>query len=133
MTKADVSNRAKHARGFMAAADIVAEFAEDVGDAATANIVTSLYVLAGIAAADAICGLALGKRAASDSHQEAVALLATATVNGPNYAKDLRRLLGVKTNAQYSADMIGTETASNSRKWATRLVTGMEKELAGPT
>ena len=133
MSKNDITNRAKHARGFLAAADIVGEFAEDVGDATVANVVASLCVLAGIAAADAICGLALGKRAAGESHLEAVALLETATIHGRDYAKDLRRLLGVKANAQYSADMLSFETSANSRRWARRLIDGMEQELVGPT
>ena len=133
MTKTDVANRAKHARGYMAAADLAGQFPDEVGDASVANVVASLYVLAGIAAADAICGLALGKKAAGESHLEAASLLSTATINGGEYAKDLRRLLSVKSNAQYSADMISAEASSNTRKWATRLVAGMEKELAGPS
>jgi hypothetical protein len=46
----------------MTAAEIVNEFSEDVGDSTISNVVTSLCVLAAIAASDAICGIALGKR-----------------------------------------------------------------------
>jgi hypothetical protein len=133
MSRSDITIRAKHAHGFMTAAEIVNEFSEDVGDSTISNVVTSLCVLAAIAASDAICGLSIGKRASGESHTDAVTVLSTATINGKEYAKDLRRLLAVKSNAEYSAEMVSMETATNSVKWARRLIDGMETELHGPT
>ncbi len=115
----------------MTAAEIVNEFSEDVGDSTISNVVTSLCVLAAIAASDAICGIALGKRASGESHTDSITLLSTATVNGKEYAKDLRRLLAVKSNAEYSAEVISADKATSSMKWARRLIEGMETELRG--
>lgn len=115
----------------MSAIELVKEFSGDVSS--ENNVIGSLAVLAGIAASDAICGLALGRRVGGESHDDAVKLLATATVNGPGYAKDLRRILGAKSNAQYSPAMLSGSAGDDLVRWATRLVEGMERELAGPT
>lgn len=133
MSKADIAGRARHARGFMAAAALVQEFEDEVGAGTTENVVASLAVLAGIAASDAICGQALGKRSSGEAHQEAVALLKTATTNGPTYAKDLNRLLSLKANAQYSSNMLTRSSSDEAVKWSERLVKGMEAELLGPS
>lgn len=58
----------------------------------------TLYVHAGIAAADAICARALGVHAKGQDHQEAIALLASVDKEA---AADLRVLLAMKTRAGY--------------------------------
>lgn len=126
---ADVNTRAKHARGFIAAAELVREFGSDAGISPTSNIVGSLAILAGIAASDAICGKALGKRAGGEAHDDAIRLLASATLDGPAYSRDLRRLLSVKTNVQYSTVVLSDAAARDQLKWAKRLVAGMERLL----
>lgn len=130
MSAADVAARAAHARGFLHAAEIVDEFSDDVADAA-AHVVGSLAVLAGIAAADAICGHALGRRSAGDNHDQAVVLVKTATTQGPEFARDLRRLLGAKGNVQYSPRVVTAATSRELMKYARRLVDGMEAVLRG--
>ena len=131
MTVGDIRQRSKHARGFVDAAELVRDFATDAGITSAPNIVASLAVLAGIAASDAICGLALGKRAGGESHSAAVSLLATATVNGAAYARDLQRLVSVKTDVQYSAMAVTDLSADDLLRWARRLLAGMESELRG--
>jgi hypothetical protein len=131
MTAADVRVRAKHAHTFLAALDLVNDLGTDAGITSTANVIGVLAVNASIAASDAICGLALKRRAAGDAHDEAISLLATATVNGPKYARDLGRILAVKTDVQYSPIFLSDGRAAEITRWARRLVAGMDAELEG--
>lgn len=131
MTANDVRVRAKHAHTFLATLDLVNDLGTDAGITSTANVLGVLAVNASIAASDAICGFALGKRAAGDAHDEAVRLLTTATVNGARYAKDLRRVLSVKSDVQYSPIFLSDTRATEISRWARRLVAGMDAELSG--
>jgi len=133
MTRADALARAKHARGFASAAEIVTEFADEIGDEAVSTVVSSLAVLAGIAAADAICGVALKQRSSSGDHAEAVRMLATVNPRGAEYARDLRRIIAAKSGVQYSARLVTPAVARDLTKYARRLVDGMEREVRGPT
>ncbi len=133
MTRADALTRAKHARGFVSAAEIITEFADEIGDEAVSTVVSSLAVLAGIAAADAICGVTLKQRSSSDDHAEAVRMLATISPRGKDYARDLRRLVAAKSGVQYSPRLVSPAVARDLTKYARRLVNGMERELSGPT
>ena len=74
----EVLTRAEHASAFLAAANLVRQSRLYVGLGPTTNVIGSLAVLAGIAASDAICGLALGKRAEGDAHSGAIKSLITA-------------------------------------------------------
>ena len=78
ITHHEVLTRAEHASAFLAAANLVRQSRLDVGLGPTTNVIGSLAVLAGIAASDAICGLALGKRAEGDAHSGAIKSLITA-------------------------------------------------------
>lgn len=128
MSEADVRARAEHARAFLSAADLVSELGEDANVTAIGNTIGSLAVLAGIAAADAVCGAVLGVRAAGQGHGEAVDLLRS-TRPGQRLAPHLRRLVDGKTEAQYSAAMITEARAAELTKAAQRLVDGMEDVL----
>ena len=69
--KPEAGTRLAHARAFADTAELVL----DVDDDASLNVSASLAVLAGIAASDAACCAALGKRPRSQNHREAVTLL----------------------------------------------------------
>jgi hypothetical protein len=60
-----------------------------------------MSVLAGIAASDAACCAALGRRSRSPDHRDATRLIAEVAGNGPAMANALSRLLDVKDAAQY--------------------------------
>jgi hypothetical protein len=62
----------------------------------------SCAVLAGIAAADAACCAALGRRSRAQDHDDAISLLQTVPCGGPDAARQLGRLLGSKDDSQYS-------------------------------
>jgi hypothetical protein len=64
MTKSEVQARRAHAHSFLQAADLAHQFGDEADIVAKGNTVGSLAVLAGIAAADAVCGALLGERAA---------------------------------------------------------------------
>lgn len=66
--------RLRKANGFFQAAQDVSAL-DDSGEAHDA--VVTLYVHAGIAAADVICCARLGKHSSGDNHAEAIALLET--------------------------------------------------------
>ena len=62
---------------------------------------TSLAIHAGINSADAVCGIRLGKRSGGQNHEEVLGLLDTAGADGKEIAKELARLLPLKTKAEY--------------------------------
>lgn len=83
--------RLAKAEGFLQAAEDVSTL-DDSGELHDA--VVTLYVHAGIAAADVICCARLGLHATGDNHAEAVALLTKAGAASHRY---LATLLGLKT------------------------------------
>lgn len=70
-------------------------------DGPTRSAAVSNAVLAGIAAADAICCRRLGRRAAGDDHQQALALLEDTGDVGMEARGQLETLLSIKNKAQY--------------------------------
>jgi uncharacterized protein (UPF0332 family) len=83
---------------------------------------TSLAIHAGINAADAVCGARLKKRAAGQDHGETISLLGQAGDDGFQLAKDLQRLLPLKTTAEYEPDDIPLSKASTAVQRAKRCV-----------
>lgn len=83
---------------------------------------TSLAIHAGINAADAVCGARLGKRAVGQDHREAISLLGQAGDDGSLLAKDLQRLLPMKTTVEYEPDHIPLSKASTAVRRAKRCV-----------
>ncbi len=75
-------------------------------------------ILAGIAAADAICGLVLGERSAGDDHAQAVALLTQAVRPAKKAPNSLRRLLSEKTPVQYGVQPVSALDTAQLLKWA---------------
>jgi hypothetical protein len=64
------------------------------------SVAAALSVLSGIAASDAACCAALGRRSRGDDHRQAAALLRE-IVDGDRAAKALLDLLNLKDTAQY--------------------------------
>lgn len=101
--------RLAKARQFADAAEQVRGVANDTDDVNDAY--TSLCVLSGIAASDAICCARLGRYSRGEDHRTAVGLLKQAD---PDAAKHLDRLLGLKTTAGYSHERISAERAKTA-------------------
>lgn len=66
-----------------------------------AAVAASVAILAGIAAADAACCQALGRRSRSDNHHDAEILLAEITPGGKRAATQFRQLIDIKDTAHY--------------------------------
>lgn len=115
-TDADRRGRLAKARQFLEAVELVETLAdeEDLLDA-----LVTLCVHAGIAAADVVCCARLGEHATGQNHTEAVDLLARVDKTS---ARDLPKLLGMKTRAGYSSTPISAANARSALRSATRLV-----------
>jgi hypothetical protein len=74
----------------------------------------SLAVHAGISAADAVCGARVGHRAAGEDHEQVLVLLSQAGPDGDAVARELRRLLPLKTKAEYEPDEIAQAVAAKA-------------------
>lgn len=79
----------------------LAELDPFASDGPTRSAAVSNAVLAGIAAADAICCRRLGRHAAGNDHQQALDLLDQAGELGMSARKQLATLLSAKNKAQY--------------------------------
>lgn len=62
--------------------------------------------------ADAVCGARLGTRAAGADHDRVLVLLRQAGPDGAEVERDLRRLLPLKTKAEYEPDDIAPSVAT---------------------
>jgi hypothetical protein len=86
------------------------------------SVAASLAVLAGIAASDAACCSALGRRSRGDDHHDAEGLLATITPGGAEAAVALRRLIDLKDKAKYGIIFVSREDLKTAMKQAERMV-----------
>ena len=81
---------------------------------------TSLAIHAVINAADAVCGARLGHRAAGDDYDQVLVLLRQAGADGVAIESDMRRLLPLKTKAEYDPDDIAPSIATKAVERAQR-------------
>lgn len=111
------------------------EYAEAATDdlAAGRNIAaTSLAIHAGINSADAVCGARMGKRAAGEDHDQVLVLLRQAGPDGTEVERELRRLLPLKTKAEYEPDDIAPSVAAKAVERAQRC-TAVARRVAATT
>lgn len=110
------AGRLAKAKQFLQVADDARELADEltVTDAAV-----TLYVHAGIAAADAICAKALGKYSRGENHQQAIQLLSTVNKDASN---QLKTLLTMKTRAGYGYSPAGSQELLRAERAARALV-----------
>lgn len=109
-------------RDYLAKAQEYAIAATSELEAGRSIAATSLAIHAGINAADAVCGARVGKRAAGQHHDEVLGLLRQAGEDGAELEKNLRRLLPMKTKAEYEPDDIPLSAASKAVERAQRCV-----------
>ncbi len=83
------------------------------------NSIVSLYVLAGVAAADAICCARLGEYSQGENHSDALGVLRRAA---PDLTPSLQRLLSRKTEWAYGGATVSGARLEAARVAATRLV-----------
>jgi len=99
-------------------------------DAELFTAAASSAVLAGINAKDAICLRLTGRTGKSEDHRAAVPELAAAGLAGKALESTFRRLLALKTTAQYQAAPISRTDATKAVDWATRMV-DRARDVAG--
>jgi hypothetical protein len=85
------------------------------------SVAAALAVLAGIAASDAACCAALGRRSRGDDHRQAAALLRE-IVDGDRAATALLDLLNLKDTAQYGLIPISGRELTVALRRAKRLL-----------
>lgn len=100
----------------------VAQLLRTEDEPATRSVAASLAVLAGIAAADAACCKALGRRSRGDDHHDAEALVAEVEPGGRGAVASLRRLIDLKDKAQYGIVFVSKDDLKLATKHAERLV-----------
>jgi len=99
-----------------------AELIQDETEPDFISVAAALAVLAGIAAADAACCHALGRRSRSDNHHDAEALIETITPGGKSAASALRRLLNLKDEAHYAFYAVGRPSLIAAMRQARTLI-----------
>lgn len=110
------AGRLAKARQFLRVAEDAIELDDGSG---VADAAVTLFIHAGIAAADAICARVLGEHAQGQDHREAVALLASVDEAA---SRELETLLGMKTRAGYGHDPIGADRLRRAERAARSLV-----------
>ena len=116
---AQARTRLEHARKFLDVAELIAGEGEDVEYASAA---AALAVLAGIAASDAACCAALGRRSRGQDHQQAIGLVEQVAPGGAQSANDLRRLLSLKDEAHYGLFDVSGQHLQSALRQAKALV-----------
>ncbi len=111
---------AAQVRSYAAKAEEFAEAAVSDLAAGRSIAATSLAIHAGINSADAVCGARLGKRAAGEDHDQVLDLLRQAGPDGAAVDRELRRLLPLKTKAEYDPDDIAPSVAAKAVERAQR-------------
>lgn len=113
---------AAQARAYIAKAEEYLSAATAELDAGRPIAATSLSIHAGINAADVVTGFRLGVRAAGQDHDQTIGLLRTAGPDGVTVAKELGRLLAMKTRAEYEPDGIPRADAVKAVERTRRIV-----------
>lgn len=90
---------------------------DDLPDSA-ANLAISVA----INASDAVCCSRLGEHSQGADHRAAVALLQSVAPGGAAMAKDLRRILAKKYDAEYRQTALSNTDARKLIEWTRRLV-----------
>jgi hypothetical protein len=115
----EARTRLEHARKFLDVAELVSD---EAGDVEYASAAAALAVLAGIAAADAACCAALGRRSRGQDHRQATELVGQVAPGGDRAANALRRLLSLKDEAHYGFFDIGGKDLQGALRQAQTLV-----------
>lgn len=110
----EAKTRLAHARKFLEVAELVADEGDDLEYSSAA---AALAVLAGIAASDAACCKALGRRSRGQDHRAAIELVEQVEPGGADAGRALRRVLGLKDEAHYGLfDVSGADLRAALRQ-----------------
>ena len=116
---ADVRARLGRAHQYLEVAQVASS---DGDDSTHRDAAAALAVLAGIAAADAICGHVLGRYARGQDHGQAVALLSEVRAAKPSGPTALRKLLDAKDGVHYGTTALTPDKARSLLRASETLV-----------
>lgn len=124
------------ARQRLARAQAFLEVAEMAADESDPSLeygapAASIAILAGIAAADAACCQALGRRSRSSDHHDAERLLSGIAPGGKKAASHLRKLINLKDTAHYGFITPSPPELKQSLRQAEHLVGFAESVVQG--
>ena len=122
-TPGEARRRLLAAHKFLEAAELFLDDPDPEGR----RVAVSNAVHAGIAAADAICCVRLGRHAVGDDHRSATELVRKTGPGGADAARALTTLLGLKSKAQYQIGVIGRTDATSAVRRARSLVEHADK------
>jgi hypothetical protein len=117
------------ARAYLAKADQYLSAAVDSLAADRTIAATSLAIHAAINAADAVTGARLGSMAGGEDHNQVLVLLARSGPDGATVARDLTRLLPLKTRAEHDPDDVAPSIASSAVERARRCVSAARRVI----
>lgn len=123
---AQARQRLGQARSYLDVASLTAD--ENDPTLEYAGVAASVAILAGIAAADAACCQALGRRSRSDDHHDAEALLAQIMPGGKRAAGQLRQLIDMKDTAHYGFISVTASQLKRALRQAQHLVDFAERQ-----
>lgn len=123
----DARSRGQIANMYLGLAEVTLGDHEPAAPAAAVGVA----VLAGIAAADAICAKRLLLIHRGEDHRAAADLLAEATPDGRRLAATFKRLIDLKDEAHYGVTLLSSTKARNAVGWAQILVSRANEELEG--
>ena len=126
-SKGQARQRFERARSFLEVAELAVDEADP--DAEYGPVAASLAVLAGIAASDAACCMALGERSRSQNHHDAEALLEQLTPGGAEAAKALRELIDLEDTTHYGFAGVGTDELKRALRRARKLLDFADRVL----
>jgi hypothetical protein len=122
----EARTRAKIARKYLE----MAELADSENAPEGKNVAAGNAVLAGIAAADAICCVRLRRRHRGQDHAGAVTLLHAVDPDGSKLADALTAVLAVKDPAHYGTVFVTDARLRSALRAASRLVVAAELTVA---
>jgi hypothetical protein len=108
------AGRRRVAEKYLEVADLI-----DAEDGAAINVCVGVAVLAGIAAADAICAAALGERYSGPDHDVAVEVLSRVD---SKLGKQLRDLVALKSLSHYGFNLLTSAQRKTALRCAASLV-----------
>lgn len=119
-TRAEAKTRLAQAEKYLQLA-VLARTEEEVSEAA-ATVAVGNAVLAAIAASDAACCAALGRRARGQDHREATSVLADVQPGGDAAAAALSKLLSLKDTAHYGFINVSGQNVKTALRKAQELL-----------
>lgn len=124
--QAEARGRLKAAEAYLEVAELVLD---EQGRDEFLNVCAGLAVLAGVAAADAICARRLGVIHRGPDHHDAAELLQRAVPDGAKLAATFRRLIDLKDAAHYGVPVVAPRKTRDAARWARQLLERARQEL----